>query len=132
MSFSSGVKEELALVNSPARHCAIALIAALFHLCPVLEQECAGIRTENRYAAAAFEAALRRVRFENIEVAKSGREITVQIAGKQQPRLDVPRLQEAGDGIAAQAESDGENSYVATDYMWESDWLPLIQQNPSS
>ena len=29
------------------------------------------------------------------------------------------------DGIAAQAEGDGENSYVATDYMWESDWLPL-------
>lgn len=109
MSFSSGVKEELALVNSPARHCAIALIAALFHLCPVLEKERAGIRTENPYAAAAFEAALRRVRLENIEVAKSGREITVQIAGEQQVtrflemlKLDhAVRMEEAGSGRLA-------------------------------
>ena len=110
MSFSSGVKEELALVNSPARHCAIALIAALFHLCPVLEKERAGIRTENPYAAAAFEAALRRVRLENIEVEKSGREMIVQIAGKQQVtrflamlKLDhAVCMEDAGSGQCAQ------------------------------
>lgn len=84
MSFSSEVKEELALVNSPARHCAIALIAALFHLCPDLSRKSAGIRTENPCVAAAFESALRRVRARNIEVQKNGREITVRVRGEKQ------------------------------------------------
>ena len=44
MSFSSEVKEELALLTPPARHCRIALIAALFHMCPALTKDSAGIR----------------------------------------------------------------------------------------
>ena len=50
MSFSSGVKEELAHQGSQARHCRIAFIAAVFHLYPVLTSETAGIRTENASA----------------------------------------------------------------------------------
>ena len=60
MSFSSGVKEELASQNPPARHCRIALIAALFHMCPVSDEGLAGIRTENEALVRAFENALRR------------------------------------------------------------------------
>ena len=84
MSFSSGVKEELSQQGSQARHCQIALIAALFHLCPVLTEESAGIRTENVFAAQAFEKAVRRVWNDPVEVMKAGREITVMIRGREQ------------------------------------------------
>ena len=84
MSFSSGVKEELALQNSQARHCRIAFIAALFHLCPVLTKERAGIRTENASVADAFEQALRRCMSAEIEVEKNAREIIVTCVGEDQ------------------------------------------------
>lgn len=105
MSFSSGVKEELALVNSPARHCAIALIAALFHLCPDLSGESAGIRTENPYAADAFGSALKRIRAENIHVEKNGREIAVCVRGRKQVRtfLEMLKIEDACSGEDAAA-----------------------------
>ena len=106
MSFSSGVKEELALLNNQARHCRIALIAALFHLCPYITVEetyekagvrsdaddaadrnsgyRAGIRTESASAAQAFENALRRISSDPVEVSKKGRETTVWISGRDQ------------------------------------------------
>ena len=82
MSFSSEVKEELSQPQSQARHCRIALIAALFHLCPELTQDCAGIRTENRMAAQAYEQALRKVWGGEVRVRKQGREYTVSAGGK--------------------------------------------------
>ena len=94
MSFSSGVKEELASQNPPARHCRIALIAALFHMCPYLKKDCAGIRTESEAAASAFEAALRRVLPDPVEVNRSGRETTVTVHGEEQVRrfLEMMKL----------------------------------------
>ena len=86
MSFSSEVKEELALLTPPARHCRIALIAALFHMCPALTKDSAGIRTENAFAAKAYEHALRRTFTADVERSESGREITVQVSGKEQVR----------------------------------------------
>lgn len=82
MSFSSGVKEELAAVTSQARHCRIALIAALFHLCPYLTARMAGIRTENAFALQAFENELRRVGLAGVERMCSGRETLVVACGK--------------------------------------------------
>ena len=82
MSFSSGVKEELVAVTSQARHCRIALIAALFHLCPYLTARMAGIRTENAFALQAFENELRRVGLAGVERMCSGRETLVVACGK--------------------------------------------------
>ena len=94
MSFSSEVREELSQQGSSARHCQIALIAALFHLCPVLTQEYAGIRTENTCAAQAFESALRKVWSDPVESVTAGREIIVLIRGREQVRrfLEMVKL----------------------------------------
>ena len=94
MSFSSEVREELSQQGSSARHCQIALIAALFHLCPVLTQEYAGIRTENTCAAQAFESALRKVWSDPVETVTAGREIIVLIRGREQVRrfLEMVKL----------------------------------------
>ena len=94
MSFSSGVKEEIALQGIPARHCSIAFLAALFHSCPILTEESAGIRTENAYAAEAFKNALRKVLSGSPEVKKEGREITVLVRGREQTRkfLEMVKL----------------------------------------
>ena len=97
MSFSSGVKEEIAHQSIPARHCRIALIAALFHLCPAMRVDAAGIRTENVYAAEAFENALRKVWSGRVETCRSGREITVQVRGREQVQtfLEMMKLDRA-------------------------------------
>lgn len=84
MSFSSEVKEELSAHVDQARHCRIALIAALFHLTPLLERERVGIRTETATAAAAFELAIRKVCQAEVEKQHSGREILVFVRGKDQ------------------------------------------------
>lgn len=97
MSFSSEVKEELVLQGSQARHCQIALIAALFHLCPVLTKDCAGIRTENVPAAEAFENALKRVWRGPVESDQIGRERSVLVRGEEQVRhfLEMVKLDRA-------------------------------------
>ncbi len=81
MSFSSEVKEELSRYVDQARHCKIALIAALFHLDPLLDSTRAGIRTETETAARAFELALRKVCSAEVETKQEGREILVYVRG---------------------------------------------------
>ncbi len=94
MSFSSEVKEELALQNDQARHCKIALIAALFHLAPIFTKDCVGLRTETRTAAAAFENALMKVCSDPVDTLQSGREILVLVKGKKPVRtfLEMVKL----------------------------------------
>ena len=105
MSFSSGVKEELAHQGSQARHCRIAFIAAVFHLYPVLTSETAGIRTENASVAEGFEQALRRWLGEGIEVIKNGRETAVLVSGEGQVKkfLQMVKL----DRVIRAEDSDG-------------------------
>ncbi len=86
MSFSSGVKEELAIQASQARHCRIALIAAMFHQCPVLTKDMAGIRTENEALVRAFENELRRAGFDPVRDEGSGSRISVVIHGEKKVR----------------------------------------------
>lgn len=97
MSFSAGVKEELALQTGQARHCRIALIASLFHLSPVLSDKSCGIRTENAAVALAFEKELCRVCNDVVEVARQGREIQVLIHGTKQVKtfLEMVKLDRA-------------------------------------
>ena len=52
MSFSSEVKEEMAVRPDSARHCRIASLAAMLHFSGYIGADGAGIQTENEYAAA--------------------------------------------------------------------------------
>ncbi len=61
MSFSSEVKEELSECVDSARHCRIAELAALLHGCGEFSDGSIRLRTENRYAAEAAEACLRKM-----------------------------------------------------------------------
>ena len=77
MSFSSEVKKELSAYQDSARHCRIAFLAALFHISPVLEETEAGLITENKYAAHAFESVLRKTFSGTVNAAqqKQGRSV---------------------------------------------------------
>lgn len=94
MSFSSEVKEELSAHVDQARHCKIALIAALFHLSPLLENSRVGIRTETGAAAAAFETALRKVCQSEVKKEQSGSRICIYVEGHRQVRrfLEMVKL----------------------------------------
>ncbi len=84
MSFSSEVKEELAQILDPGRHCRIALLAALFHLSPVVTDQGAGFSTETAGAAQAFENTLKREFSSPVTVTKKGRCTTVMLTGEEQ------------------------------------------------
>jgi DNA-binding transcriptional regulator WhiA len=58
MSFSSEVKEEMAVRPDSARHCRIASLAAMLHFSGYIGADGAGIQTENEYAVRFFQAAL--------------------------------------------------------------------------
>lgn len=49
-------------------------------------------------------------------------------------RESAPSTQNTDQGITAQAEGDApvDTSYVATDYVWESDWLPLSSKEDAA
>ncbi len=104
MSFSSEVKEELSRQTDSARHCRIAFLAAMFHLSPVLTGDCAGIHTDLESAAAAFEAALRRVVSSPVQTERSrpgsGGQIRVTVSGKQAVRnlLEILKLDRSAGG----------------------------------
>ena len=116
MSFSSGVKEELAIQASQARHCRIALIAAMFHQCPVLTKDMAGIRTENEALVRAFENELRRAGFDPVRDEGSGSRISVVIHGEKKVRtfLEMIKLYDriapelCGDQVVFVADIDAE------------------------
>jgi len=60
MSFSGEVREELQSCVDNARHCRIAFLTAILHGCGQADQGRVKIRTENQYAAKAYEAVLSR------------------------------------------------------------------------
>ncbi len=94
MSFSSEVKAELSAHVDQARHCRIALIAALFHLSPLLEENRVGIRTEVGAAATAFELTLKKLCQGEVQTEKNGSRTLVYIKNKKQIRwfLEMVKL----------------------------------------
>ncbi len=103
MSFSSEVKEEMAGRPENARHCRIASLAAMLHICGQIGGGSAGIRTENGFAARSFEANLGK--FVDCEICTEGPgegkngiySVTIREAASIERLLEAVRMEKAAE-----------------------------------